>query len=150
MSWMRSISYAAVLTLAFGSLSCGDFEIIVPDVLSATVVPSHGSTEVSPDVEVFVFFSTPVADADAALDDIELECLGAPPCQQPTASACTVEFPALSRSFDGPNQTARLVPNTSLQTNTCFVVRVQEGIEAADPNVGPFPAEVRSSFQTSP
>ncbi len=136
----------AVLLLAL--FGCGDFEIVVPDVLSATVVPSHGSVEVSRDVELFVYFSAPVADRDSALDDIELQCLGSPPCQQPTASACSVDFPVLTRSLDGPNQTARLVPDTSLQVNTCFVVRVQAGIEAADPNVGAIPVEVRSSFQT--
>ena len=136
--------------VALACSGCGDFEIVVPAALSAEVVPSHGSSEVSRDVEIFVFFSSPVADRDAALDDIELECLGAPPCQQPSTAACTVQFPTLSRSFDGPNQTARLVPDSSLQADTCFVVRVQQGIEAANEDVGAFPAEVRSSFQTRP
>lgn len=138
------------LALAAALVGCGDFEIVVPDVLSAEVVPTHGSVEVSRDVEIFVYFSAPVADREAALDDIELQCLGAPPCQTPSSSACSVRFPVLTRSFDGPNQTARLVPDTSLQANTCFVVRVQAGIEAADVDVGAIPAEIRSSFQTRP
>ncbi|MEM6733213.1 MAG: Ig-like domain-containing protein, partial [Myxococcota bacterium] len=129
-------------------VGCGDFEIVVPDPLSATIVPQHGSIDTSRDVDVFVFFSEPVADRDSALDDIEVRCLGAPPCQQPTSSACTVELPALARSFDGANQTARLVPDTPLQANTCFLITVQAGIEAADSNTGAFPVEVRSSFQT--
>ena len=147
---MRSLMTPAAVIATISLFACGDFEIVVPDVLSAEVVPAHGSVNVSRDVEIFVFFSTGVADRDSALDDIVLECLGTPPCQQPTRSGCLIELPVLTRSFDGASQTARLVPDTSLQADTCFVVRVEEQIEAADANVGPIPAEIRSSFQTIP
>ncbi|MEM6532434.1 MAG: Ig-like domain-containing protein [Myxococcota bacterium] len=129
---------------------CGDFEIVVPGTLSAVIAPAHGSVEVSRDVEIFVAFSDPVSDADQALDDIVLQCLGAPPCQTPTASTCTAEFPVAAGAFVDSNQTARLTPDSRLQANTCFVVTVQAGIESSDQDVGPVPTALRSSFQTAP
>lgn len=130
--------------------ACGDFEIVVPGTLSAVIAPAHGSVEVGRDVEIFVAFSDPVSDADSALDDIILECLGAPPCQTPNASACTTDRPVVEGAFVDSNQTARLTPDTRLQPDTCYVVTVEAGIESSDQDIGPVPTALRASFQTGP
>ncbi|MEM6559054.1 MAG: hypothetical protein AAF605_04640 [Myxococcota bacterium] len=141
---MKRVWLLATLFVA----GCGDFEIVVPETLSATIVPQHGSIEVSPDVEIFVFFGQSVLEPNDAIDDIELRCVGGPPCQQPVASACNTPLPVVRGSFDAVGQTARLLPTEPLQSDACFVIAIEAGIEAEDEDTGPFPAEVRSSFQT--
>ena len=146
----RSLLAPTLALIALSSMACGDPEVILPDVLRVvTILPGHGQVDVREDVEAYVYFSHPVADIDAASRAIDLECLGAPPCTAPVADGCTQ--PVVSVSFDdGSAKVARIVPSEPLASDTCYVTVVSEGIEAADPDVGALPVEVRASFQTRP
>jgi hypothetical protein len=134
------------LVVLFGS-ACGDPEIIVPELLAVDILPSHGAVEISVDVEALAIFSHDVADTATAAQAISLECLGSPPCASPTSpGGC----PATSATvtFESNNKVARVAPNAQLARNTCYAIVIAQGVEAQDANVGPLPADIRSSFYT--
>jgi hypothetical protein len=136
------VGLAALLTTA-----CGDPEIIVPDLLSVDILPSHGAVDISIDVEATVVFSHAVGDADAAAQSVSLACLGLPPCASPTSpSSCPGTSATVT--FDSGGRVARVAPDAPLARSTCYAVVVAQGVEANDANVGPLPADVRSSFYT--
>ena len=51
-------------------------------------------------------------------------------------------------TFASDNKVARLAPEAQLERNTCYAIVVTQGIEPSDENVGPLPADIRSSFYT--
>lgn len=120
----------------------------MPEVLTVLhVQPTHGSVDISTQVQPYVYFSHPVADTAAAGSRLRLGCLGGPPCSSPNTGACSAA-PSVSVVFGADAQVARLVPATSLQAATCYVVIVESQIEAAGGEVGPLPVEIRAAFQT--
>jgi hypothetical protein len=127
-------------------VACGDPEIVVPDVLSVDFHPPHGSVDISVDVQGLLFFTHPVADPAVAASGISLECLGTPnpTCASPISGCST----SARVTFEPGNFEARVVPNASLQSNTCYVFKVAGGIEALDEHVGALPSERRSAFNT--
>ena len=143
--------------LALGLMSCtvgcGDAEIIVPDVMTiVAILPTHGSADVSTDVEALVYFSHAASNAGTVLEHIGLSCLGGPDasdsCASPSGSCSLSAEPPATVTYDSATQVAKVVPLTQLESNSCFVLVVAAGIESSERNVGPLPVDVRSSFRT--
>jgi len=134
------------------SVACGDPEIVVPGTLGVEFLPPHGSVEISVDVEGLIAFSHEVKSPGEAVKMIELGCLGSPDpvrgCLAPEPTDCPATTSA-TVTFDESGFEARVTPDASLQTNTCYFYTVAKGIEATDNNVGPLPADRRSAFQTN-
>jgi len=145
---MVQMTKGLVLALAASTVlaACGDPEIVVPDVLSVTIMPAHGSIDISRDVEVLAYFSHPVADPAAAADQMSLQCLGAPPCSAPS-STCTGTTET-TVTFEANAQSAHLAPTVSLLATTCYRVSVGKGIKAGDPNVADLPVDITPVFVT--
>jgi hypothetical protein len=140
-----------VVTLLVGVAACGDPSIVVPEALSiVTVLPSHGATGIATDVDALVYFSSPLKDTTAAGHMLSIDCLGAPPCNSPTASGCVGTTTVASTASFEINQVAHVVPDAVLLKNTCYEINIGAGIEAADSNIGPLPVDVRSAFETTP
>lgn len=146
LSTVRRSSIAAVTTL--GLLACGDPEIIAPETVAVvTILPTHGASDVEPDIIPLVYFSTPIGDTAGAAAAVKLTCLGAPPCSSPTAATCVT--PVATVVFeDARSQVATIRASAPLLDDTCYAIVVGSGIEAADADVGPLPVEIRSSFKT--
>ena len=139
---------AAVATCV---VACGDPEIVVPDVLSVvTVLPAHGSADISVDVEALVYFSHTVADSTAAAASLSIDCLGDPPCDVPTSPGSCPATTAATVVFEPNGQAAHINPDAPLVANTCYAIIIAQGIEASDPEVGPLPVDIRPSFFTRP
>ena len=143
-----------IILSMFVAASCGEPTLIIPDTMRViSVAPSHGSINVSVDVNAFVFLSHDPALADDAAAAVEMRCLGTPEpergCNAPVAAGCpgTLRTSAL---FESGGSSVRVIPDTALQADTCYVLTVSQGIEAAEANVGGLPATVRSAFQTAP
>lgn len=144
---MWSVGVAVATCVA----ACGDPEIIVPDILLViTVLPAHGSADISVDVEALVYFSHAVADTTGAAASLSVECLGDPPCATPTSPGNCPATTAATVVFEPNGQTAHIVPDAALAGNTCYAVVIAQGIEASDAEVGPLPVDIRSSFYTRP
>ena len=141
----------ASVLLLLGVGACGDPTIMVPGVLSVvTVLPSHGATGISPSVEALVYFSSAVKSPTAAAEQLELDCLGVPPCGSANVATCVGNaFVSTTVTFE-INQVAKLKPDLSLTTNMCYGITVGAGIEAADNNIGPLPIDIHSAFETTP
>ncbi|MBI5510884.1 MAG: Ig-like domain-containing protein [Deltaproteobacteria bacterium] len=146
--WRMSV---AVVTLVLGA-GCGQPEVVVPEVLSiVSVLPAHGSIDIGPSVEALVYFSAPVKDAAAAAADVSLDCLGRAPCETAAVQGCpgASATVAVTTTLE-VNQVVHLKPDAALAADTCYVIAIGAGIEAATSDVGPLPIEVRSSFQVRP
>lgn len=144
-----------LLTLGLISCTaaCGDPEIIVPDVMTiVALLPTHGSTNVSTDVETKVYFSHAPTGVATVSERITVNCLGSPDssgsCASPNSSSCLTASPPKTVTYDSAAQLAQLLPTSPLQSNICYVIVVSAGIESSERNVGPLPVDVRSSFRT--
>ncbi len=136
----------------FAFAGCGEPTILIPDTMRViAVAPSHGTVNVSVDVNAFMFLShEPQSPTDAAAA-VTIRCLGTPDedraCNAPLALGCPAVQTA-SSVYESGGGFIRVAPSAPLQANTCYVVSITEGVEAADANVGPLPVTVRSAFQT--
>ena len=143
---------AAVLAAAWLA-GCVTAEITVPDVMTVVaILPSHGAGDIDLDVQPLVYFSHTAFDAGTVERGLTLECVGsADPtvgCAAPDSTGCGTTQVATTVTYDGSTQVARLVPDTPLAGGTCYVLVVAAGIDTTEPEVGPLPVEVRSSFRT--
>lgn len=143
---MRSVAFAFVCAAVL--LGCGEPQLVVPDTLWAEVLPPHGSEQIGPDVEPLVYFTHPVANANAVPESIGLSCRGAPPCSQPDTDACTQPDVEVAVLYDAAAQVATVNPEDSLQADTCYTLVISAGLEAAPDTVGALPTRIRSGFRT--
>lgn len=128
---------------------CGDPQIVVPQVLSVvTILPSQGSTDITPTVEGLIYFSHPLASPETLADHVSLNCLGAPPCSQPDATSCATQAAQVTLSYDSTAFVVHVLPQAPLAASTCYQYVVGAGLTSSEKNVAPLPGEVDSSFQT--
>ncbi len=150
--YMRRRLIPVVLFVALCSSSCGEPQIVVPDVMTiVALLPTHGSTGVGIEVQPLLYLSHTAASASAVEAGFTLTCLGAAvadSCGEPYELACTDANPLVVVAYDATGQVARLVPDALLQPDTCYLLVVAAGIEANDANVGALPVDVESSFRT--
>ena len=103
------------------------------------------------DVEPLVYLSHAAGDATEVEGSFSINCLGGvidDTCTEPNSATCNSESPNATVTYDANNQVARLVPEVSLQSDTCYELVVTAGIAAVGDSIGPLPVDVRSSFRT--
>lgn len=142
---MRRLFVLAVVLLA----ACGDDPVVnVPETMGVVATfPTHGSVDIATDTQAYVYFSHPVRDAGAVQTALTLQCVGAPPCSTPSASACTAQ-PAVSVTVSADRYSARVNPGQPLAATMCYALVISAGIASADDNVSALPSELRTAFQT--
>lgn len=144
----RAMRFATLWVLLSTAWACGEPEIRVPELLTVvTLVPSHGTRDVTPDAQGVVFFSHPIP-GDTTDDAFVLECLGVPPCASPTGT-CTASRIQLQAVLEPGRQVVRLTPVVSMDSNRCYRYTVFEGMTSTDEDVGKLPVAVRATFQTA-
>ena len=145
------IPRAVWVGLACTMIGCGDPEIVVPEVLAVDLYPPHGSVEIAVNVQGLVYFSHEVADPEVANQGISLECVGtpSPSCATPIDTPCATAPVSAAVAFEPGAMEARITLGQDLESNLCYVYRVNGGIEAKDKNVGPLPNDRRAVFQTA-
>ncbi|MEE8408456.1 MAG: hypothetical protein V3T05_02510 [Myxococcota bacterium] len=115
-----------------------------------TVLPAHGSADISVDVEAIVYFSHRVADPIDAAGSLSLDCFGDPPCASPTTPGSCPNTTPTTVVFEPNGQAAHIVPDSLLVGNTCYAIVIAQGIEAFEAEVGPVAVDTRASFFTRP